>query len=137
VTIGCGGDQNPSPRGRLVLAERYGAELARGARWLSDTSMKELTGRFTISAEGIDLPFEKEFSRQDWLDRAQRPGIEGYHAQRNLERLDHEIEIPDALPYLIQTWTIGDDLAMVFLPGEVVVDYSLALKKMFDPARLW
>jgi len=26
---------------------------------------------------------------------------------------------------------------MVFLPGEVVVDYALRLKKEFDPARLW
>ena len=26
---------------------------------------------------------------------------------------------------------------MVFLPGEVVVDYSLRLKKEFDAARLW
>ena len=26
---------------------------------------------------------------------------------------------------------------MVFLPGEVVVDYVLRLKKEFDPARLW
>ena len=26
---------------------------------------------------------------------------------------------------------------MVFLPGEVVVDYSLRLKREFDAARLW
>jgi hypothetical protein len=26
---------------------------------------------------------------------------------------------------------------MVFLPGEVVVDYSLRLKKEFDTSRLW
>ena len=30
-----------------------------------------------------------------------------------------------------------DKLLMVFLPGEVVVDYVLRLKKEFDPARLW
>lgn len=137
VTIGCGGDQNPSPRGRLVLAERYGAELAREAQWLIDTSLAELPARFSVSAKEIDLPFEKEFAREDWLERAQRPGIEGYHAQRNLERVEQNVEIPRALPYLIQTWTFGDALAMVFLPGEVVVDYSLALKKMFDGERLW
>ncbi len=31
----------------------------------------------------------------------------------------------------------GDGLAMVFLPGEVVVDYSLRLKKEFGSSRLW
>src|SRR5207237_2397068 len=41
------------------------------------------------------------------------------------------------LPYLVQTWTFGNELAMVFLNGEVVVDYALRLKKEFDPARLW
>ena len=137
VTIGCGGDQNPSPRGRVVLAERYGAELAREAQWLIDTSMKELPGKFSVSAEEIDLPFEQQFTKEDWVERAQRPGIEGYHAQKNLERLDREIELPKELPYLIQTWTFGDALAMVFLPGEVVVDYSLGLKRMFDQERLW
>jgi len=37
----------------------------------------------------------------------------------------------------VQTWTFGDDLAMVFLAGEVVVDYSLRLKREFDASRLW
>ena len=137
VTIGCGGDQNPSPRGRLALAERYGAELAREAQWIIDTALQELTGRFSVSAKQVDLPFEKVRERAEWLERAERPGIEGYHARRNLDRLKMQVEIPNALPYLIQTWTIGDELAMVFLPGEVVVDYSLALKKMFDAERIW
>lgn len=43
---------------------------------------------------------------------------------------------PTSLPYTIQTWTFGDDLGMVFLPGEVVVDYSLRLKKELG-ADLW
>ena len=137
VTIGCGGDQNPSPRGRPVLAERYGAELAREAQWLIDTSLRELTGRFTVGAREVDLPFEQGFRKEVWLERAQRPGIEGYHAQRHLERMEHGVEIPEELPYLVQVWTFGEQLGMVFLPGEVVVDYALAFKKMFDRERLW
>ena len=39
--------------------------------------------------------------------------------------------------YSVQTWQFGDDLVMVFLAGEVVVDYVLRLKNEFDPARLW
>src|SRR5205085_938972 len=39
--------------------------------------------------------------------------------------------------YPIQTWAFGDSLAMVFLPGEVVVDYSHRLKRELDGLRLW
>jgi len=37
----------------------------------------------------------------------------------------------------VQTWNFGDQFALVFLPGEVVVDYSLRLKREYDAARLW
>jgi len=37
----------------------------------------------------------------------------------------------------VQTWTFGRDLAMVFLGGEVVADYSLRLKRELDGSRLW
>ncbi|UCG57782.1 MAG: neutral/alkaline non-lysosomal ceramidase N-terminal domain-containing protein [Phycisphaerales bacterium] len=47
----------------------------------------------------------------------------------------------EPLPYTIQTWVIGDELAMVFLEGEVVVDYSLRLKahfrKRLGEDKLW
>ena len=38
---------------------------------------------------------------------------------------------------MVQTWNFGNELAMVFLPGEVVVDYSIRLKKELDAKRLW
>src|SRR5205807_1244860 len=41
------------------------------------------------------------------------------------------------IPYPVQTWDFGDSLAMVFLPGEVVVDYSHRLKRELDGLRLW
>jgi hypothetical protein len=45
------------------------------------------------------------------------------------------------LPYTIQSWTFGDDLAIVFLEGEVVVDYARRLKRVFRDClrqeRLW
>ena len=38
---------------------------------------------------------------------------------------------------MVQEWNFGNDLLMTFLPGEVVVDYSLRQKKEFDRSRLW
>jgi hypothetical protein len=76
-------------------------------------------------------------TRTQWEERASKPGIIGYHAKKNLARLDRGERIPTTLPYSVQTWTFGDELAMVFLPGEVVIDYQLRLKREFDASRLW
>ncbi len=53
-----------------------------------------------------------------------------------LARLEHG-PLPTGFDYQVTTWTFGDDLGMVFLPGEVVVDYALRLKKELDGSRLW
>jgi neutral ceramidase len=37
----------------------------------------------------------------------------------------------------VQTWCFGDDLALVFLGGEVVVDYALRLKWEINANRVW
>jgi len=46
-------------------------------------------------------------------------------------------KVPTSLSYPIATWTFGKDLAMVFLAGEVVVDYALRLSTELDAERLW
>jgi hypothetical protein len=51
--------------------------------------------------------------------------------------LDRGEKIPTHLPYLVQRWSFGDDMAMVFLPGEITVDYSLRIKREFDRSRMW
>src|SRR5205823_9948672 len=61
----------------------------------------------------------------------------GYHARYNLARLDRGEKLQAEVPYAVQTWAFGDSLAMVFLPGEVVVDYSSRLKRELDGRRLW
>lgn len=60
-----------------------------------------------------------------------------YHARKTLARLDRGEKLPTRLPYLEQAWSFGEDLAMVFLPGEVVGDYPLRLKREFDAKRMW
>jgi hypothetical protein len=53
----------------------------------------------------------------------------------NLAKLDRGETLPAKINYPIQTWLFGDQLAIVFLPGETVVDYSLRIKREFD--RVW
>ncbi len=64
-------------------------------------------------------------------------GAPGYNASTQLARLDRGEPLQRELDYVVQSWQFGDDLAIVFLAGEVVVDYVLRLKAELDPARLW
>ena len=135
ISIGCGADSNPDPRGTMESARDHGKEIASEVSRLLQLPMKPVTHSPAGKLSRFDLPFEPLPDRAQWETMASKEGITGYHARKNLERLDRGETLPAALPYSVQTWTFGNDLAMVFLPGEVVVDYSLGLKK--DYANLW
>lgn len=82
----------------------------------------------------IRLSFDEVPTMAEWQAMAEQGGPEGYHAEVVLQRSGRE---PNSMLYPVQTWTFGDDLAMVFLGGEVVVDYSIRLKRELDEDRLW
>jgi len=138
TAIGCGADQNPAPRGTLELATQHGEELAEEAKRVAGGNLAPIIGALTCRTKQINLAFDTLPTREEWeaLATSPTPAI-AYHARKNLARLDRGETLPTQLPYLVQAWTFGDDLAMVFLPGEVVVDYSLRLKSEFDKTRLW
>ncbi len=137
VAIGAGADANPEPRGTLELADRHGQTLAAEATRLAALPLTGLAGAPAGQLRVLSLPYQPHFSRADWERRSTNTGIVGYHARGWLARLDRGESVPATLPYPVQTWVFGDQLAMVFLGGEVVVDYSLRLKREFDPERLW
>ena len=141
ITIGCGADSNPFPRGGadggLALARQHGEEIAMEVKQLLTQNFTPLNAKLISKIKQIELPFGPGFSRAQWEDRAQKSGIVGYHAKKFLARLDSGEKLPETLSYYVQTWNFGDELALVFLSGEVVVDYVLRLKQEFDPARLW
>ena len=137
ISIGCGGDANPSPRGKLENAQAHGDEIATEVRRLLALPAKELYKPPRGRMARFDLMFDPLPTRAQWEERAQKPGIVGYHAKKNLARLDRDEKLPTGVPYTVQTWVFGDRLAMVFLAGEVVVDYELRLKREFDKTRLW
>jgi putative membrane-bound dehydrogenase-like protein len=137
ITIGCGADANPAPRGQLDHAKEHGEEIAAEVKRLSAQTFTPIRTKLSAHLKRIELPFAPQFTREQWEARATRAGIVGYHAKKNLARLDRGEKLPEKLPYYVQSWTFGDDLALVFLAGEAVVDYSLRLKQEFDAARLW
>src|SRR5262249_52454741 len=54
-----------------------------------------------------------------------------------LDRIAREGKLPETYPYPVQVVSFGNDLVMVFLGGEVVVDYSTRLHKEFPGKSLW
>jgi len=56
---GCGGDQNPLPRGNLSFVEKYGKEFADGVDAALKSSLKPLAPTLKTVYEEIDLPFDK------------------------------------------------------------------------------
>jgi hypothetical protein len=138
TAMGCGADQNPNPRRTMELVKQYGEDLGAEAKRLVLGEMKPVNGPVKCDAKQIELAFGTLPTREEWqaLAASKTPAI-AYHATKNLARLDRGEKIPTHLPYLVQTWAFGNEMAMVFLPGEITVDYSLRIKREFDPARLW
>jgi putative membrane-bound dehydrogenase-like protein len=138
ITIGCGADANPAPRGNLDLARQHGAALASEvARLVKEDKVKPLTTPPVGQIKVIDAPFDKLPTKEELETLARENTPRGYNAKVQLARLAKDGKLPEVLPYTVQTWRFGEDLAMVFLAGEVVVDYALRLKHEFEPSKLW
>jgi hypothetical protein len=140
VSIGTAGDQNPTSGvtgGKVEVARSQGQELAAEVERLLGGALRPVTGALTTRLDRIDLPLASPPARTEWESLAAKAGAAGYHAQVQLAALDRGETLPTRVDYPIQTWTFGDGLAMVLLAGEVVVDYTLRLKRELDPSRLW
>ncbi len=143
--IGCGADANPKARDAgqakgtdLEVAAKHGRALADEVNRLLKTDLKPLNNAPTATLIRIALPFAKIPTKSE-LELAKTKGtnVDKRNIEIQLARLEKLGALSEALNYPIQTWKFGDDMAMVFLAGEVVVDYSLAIKKEFDPKRIW
>ena len=138
IGIGCGADQNPHPRNLVEQAIGHGAAIAAEVSRLVKLDKTPIRGTLGALATNIVLPYEPLPSREDLEKDAASPTPQiGYIAKKNLARIDRGEKLPTELAYRVQVWNFGDDLAMVFLPGEVTVDYQLRLKVELDAARLW
>ncbi len=137
VSVGCGADANPEPRLKMEYTTQHGKEVADEVEALLASELHPLTsppvGRFKI----IQLPFEHVPNVQEFVEQTSAKGSKGYFAKLALDKIARGEAIPTSLTYPITTWTFEKDMAMVFLPGEVVVDYSLRLKKELAAGRLW
>ncbi len=129
---GCSGDQNPYPRRTLELAQQHGRALANGVETALETkNVRELKGPLRAALDRATLKFAEPPSRQQIAVMvASSNKYERFHGETLLQQLDESGKIETEFScFPIQAVQFGKDLTLVAICGEVVVDYSLRLKK--------
>ncbi len=137
ISLGCAADANPNPRPGLNFAKQHGQEICNAVDLVLTNALSAVTGPLRCGEKQIQLPLAALPSRAAWEALAQDTNYIGKHAQLNLARLDRGEKLPTQIPYLVQAWSFDSSLTMVFLSGEVVVDYTLRLRRELDASRLW
>lgn len=137
TTVGCGADIGPQPSGNLDLARQHGTTLAEEVERLIAGDLRELKGKPTAANREIELPLEKPPSREHFENLAKGQGYHAYHARLMMKHFGQMGRLPTRVEYPVTCWKFDDDLAIVFLAGEVVVDYAVRLKSELDWRRLW
>jgi len=135
---GCGGDINPSPRGKLELAEQHGKSLAKAVDQVLSGNLVRVRGPLKVALERVNVPFVDPPSKDD-LEK--RRGQGNVYDQRLtevlLQRISRQGALEKSYPCPVQIMKFGEDLTLVALGGEVVVDYALRLRNEFAPRRIW
>jgi sugar phosphate isomerase/epimerase len=135
---GCGGDQNPYPRGTLALAEQHGRALTNGVEAALLSPARPVGGPLRLALEEVSLAFAEPPTRQQLEEQAKSGNqYDRRHAEILLKELEETGQIRRAYPYLVHVAQFGNDLTMVALAGEVVVDYSLRLKAELPGPPVW
>jgi putative membrane-bound dehydrogenase-like protein len=140
ISIGCGADQNPNSGvtgDKTDVAQQQGRQVADEVKRLLKGYLAPVSGPLTTASKTVELPLADPPSHAELAEKAKRKDAVGYHASVDLARLDRGEKLKAKIDYPIVTWAFGDSLAFVFLPGEVVVDYSVRLKKELDNQRIW
>ena len=126
---GCGADQNPLPRRREELAEKYGRMLGVAVDQVLQNTTTRVSGRIATRFTNVELHFDNLPKKDDLLE-IQKTGSRYKQAWAGnlLEQYRLYGRLLPTYPYPVQTWQVGRDLTWVALGGEVVVDYAVALK---------
>ncbi len=136
VTIGCGADSDPQPRGLPEVAT-HGTTIANEVARLFAGEMRPV-GRVTRAKfQAIEIALARVVPRAELEERLKGKPNVAYAAAKFLGQLDSGRPLPASMRYPVQAWVFGEDLAMVFLGGEVVADYALRLKRELGVERVW
>jgi hypothetical protein len=128
----CGGDQNPLPRRRVELCERYGHMLANGVSEALDHSLQPVAASLKMAFEIVELPYLQTV-RRDELQAYLNDGnaIKARWARRLLKSLNEGEQFASSYPYPIHAWRLGQECLLIGMGAETVVDYAIRFKREF------
>ncbi|SHN14663.1 Neutral/alkaline non-lysosomal ceramidase, N-terminal [Cyclobacterium lianum] len=132
---GAGADQNPLPRRSVFLAQQYGKELAAAVERVLHEDMRPLQGELATAYSEIDLTFANPTPTREELVEitgadSPFPDYLKQNARVLIAKIDQGESLITSYPYPVQTWRLGDQAIFSF-GGELLVGYSIALKKIF------
>ncbi len=128
----CGGDQNPLPRRKVELCEKYGHMLAVGVEEALKLPLKPVSPGLRTAFEIIDLPYLNVVSREELSGLLQDANtIKARWAARLLKKLDAGDKFESAYPYPVHAWQLGKEMLIIGMGAETVVDYALRFKQEF------
>jgi neutral ceramidase len=130
---GAGADMNPLPRRTVPLAQQYGRELAAAVDRVLNEEMNELDPTLSTAYSEVDLTFSTPPTEEELLKvEKEAKGYRKRWAASQLEILKNNGSFITSYPYPVQIWKLGDQPIMS-LGGELAIQYSLELKKLFGP----
>lgn len=134
--MGCGGDQNPQPRGTVELAMQHGKSLAMEVqKVLSGGDLHPVRPPIRAAFTTVDLdfcPFDLSLYQKDilssdvYVQRRAKLMLEAYNKGWDVS----------SFHYPLQVIRFNNDLTILAMSGEVVVDYSLKMKKKYRNENL-
>ena len=133
--IGCGADANPNPRGTYENAKDHGQELSKSVLNALTKGMTPLPpldkSVFSYVALAYERPTREQLESQLKSDQPQQHRF----AESMLAVWDRMGRIPETYPAPVHLVRFGNELAWVFLGGEVVVDYQIRLLSEVKSAK--
>ena len=132
----CGGDQNPLPRRRVELCEKYGHMLADGVEEALKQPLKPVSPGLRTAFEYVDLPYLKVMHARGTARRRRRTtnAIRARWAARHAQEARRRREVRSRrIPYPVHAWRLGKEMLVIGMGAETVVDYALRFKTEFGP----
>lgn len=130
--IGCGADANPAPRRGLDVVAQHGRDLADAADRALAKPLQPIAGTLVTNFADITLRFAEKPSEEKIREAREKdqPNKAMYQAWAAAVTEDLRTKGDRVLEYSypVQTWQLGN-LSWIALSGEVVIDYSLRLRR--------
>ena len=138
VAIGCGGDANPSPRGEFVHVNQHAVMITdKIDKLLQADKFTALNNIPVGKMKKVELTFAHVPDAKEFVEQQSLRLLRVFMPETVCRYLHEGGSISSTMSYPVQVWSFGNQLAIVFLGGEVVVDYSLRIKREFIKEKIW